>query len=178
MQKVTFNSWNKKRNSISNNWWKFECRYPDGTLKWREVIHNLVVDEGLYYALDVNFMGGTTYTNWYVALFESDSTPVAGWDYAGINSDQTECTDYDEVTRPQWSPVSITSLSLTAQVTFTASLGTNTTLYGAYVINVSTKGDNSSGVGIMWCATRFSTARPFVSTEQLNVTYAINSQDV
>jgi hypothetical protein len=54
----------------------------------------------------------------------------------------------------------------------------NTTLYGSYVVNVSTKGDNASGTGLMWCATRFSTPRPYVATEVLNVTYAINSQDV
>ena len=167
-----------KKNSLTNNWWIFECKRADGSVKWREVIHNLVVDEGLYYALDVNFMGGTTYTNWYIALYNTDSTPVNTWDYAGINTDQTEFTSYDEVTRCQWSPVSIVTLSLSAQVTFTASTGVNTTLYGAYVVNVSTKGDNSSGVGIMWCATRFSTPRPFVATEILNVTYVINSQDV
>jgi hypothetical protein len=167
-----------KKNSLARNLWIFECKRADGSLKWKEVIYNLVVDEGLYYALDVNFMGGTTYSNWYVALYNTDSTPVSTWDYAGINSDQTEFTSYDEVTRPQWSPASIVTLSLSAQVTFTASTGVNTTLYGAYVVNVSTKGDNSSGTGIMWCATRFSTARPFVATEELNVTYVINSQDV
>lgn len=181
---VTFNPWNRKsnqkpnRNSMHNNWWKFDCFYADGRLKWREIIPNIVVDEGLYYALDVNFMGGTQYSNWYVALFNDDQTPAAGWDYSGINTDQTEFTLYDESTRPQWNPSAITSLSLTDEVTFTASTGANTTIYGSFVANVSTKGDSASGTGIMWCATRFSTPRPFVATEVLNVTYAINSQDV
>lgn len=184
MQNVTFNPWESKivpvkRNSLQyNNWWKFECFYADGTLKWREIVPNLVVDEGLYYSLDVSFMDGTKYTSWYVALYEDDVSPVAGWDYAGITTDQDEFTEYDESTRPLWDPSAITSLSLTDEVTFTASTGANTTIYGSYVVNVSTKGDSASGSGIMWCATRFGTPRPFVATEVLNVTYAINSQDV
>ena len=183
MQDVTFHSWDdnfkeKMRNSLQRNWWKFECFYPNGELKWVEIIPNIVVDEGLYHALDVIFMSATAYADWYVAIFNTDSTPVAGWDYAGINTDQTEFTNYDESTRPQWSPASIVTLSLTDAVTFTASTGTNTTIYGAYVVNVSTKGDSASGSGIMWCATRFGTPRPYVATEILNVTYAINSEDV
>lgn len=166
------------KNKLSRNLWVFECFDRNGLLKWTEVIPNIVVDEGLYYSLDASFMGATTYTDWYIALFSSNSVPVAGWDYAGIGTDQTEFVDYDEVTRPQWSPVSIVNLALSATGAFTASTGVNTTVYGSYIVNVSTKGDNASGVGIMWCATQFSTARPFLEAEVLNVTYAINSEDV
>ena len=178
MQNVTFNPWKKINSLTRNNLWIFECYYPDGTLKWKEVIKNIVVDDGLYHSLDVIFMGGTAYSDWYVSLFSSDSTPDNTWDYAGINTDQTEFTSYDEVTRQQWSPASIVTLQLVDEVTFTASVGVDTTIYGAFVVNVNTKGDDSSPVGIMWCATRFSTARPYVATEVLNVTYVINSQDV
>ena len=133
MQNITFNPWKKINSLTRNNLWIFECYYPDGTLKWREVIKNLVVDEGLYHSLDVIFKGGTAYSNWYVGIFEDDKVPVAGWDYAGIDTDQTEFTPYDEATRPQWSPGAITTLSLTDEVTFTASTGANTTIYGAFL---------------------------------------------
>jgi hypothetical protein len=182
MYKVTVNNYPnsiKKLNSLQhNNWWHYKCYRADGSLKWEEKIRNRVVDEGLYHSLDVIFMSGTAYGSWYVALFNSDSTPAAGWDYAGIGTDQTEFTSYDETTRPNWNPSSIVTLALSDEVTFTASTGANTTLYGSYVVNVSTKGDNASGTGIMWCATRFNTPRAFVATEVLNVTYAINSEDV
>ena len=179
MQNVTFTPWKrKKRNSLSNNWWKFECFYPNGQLKWTEIIHNIVVDEGLQHALEVLFLGATQYSNWYVELYESDSTPDADWAYATIGTDQTPFEDYDEVTRPQWTPSAVSNLALTEFVAFTASTGVNTTLYGGYVVNVSTKADNASAAGIMWCATKFSTPRPFVATEILNVTYSINSADV
>lgn len=183
MEKITFNSWDfetveKIRNSLQKNIWKFKCYYSTGELKWEEIIPNIVVDEGLNHALDILFLSGTQYADWYVALFNTDSTPANTWDYAGINTDQTEFTSYDETARPQWNPASIVGLSLTDDVTFTASTGVNTTLYGAYLVNVSTKGDSSSPAGIMWCATRFNTPRPYVATEVLNVTYAINSEDV
>ena len=167
-----------RKRGLRNNWWKFECFYPNGQLKWVEVIPNIVVDEGIDHSLDVIFLGGTAYSSWYVALFNSDSTPAATWDYAGIGTDQTEFTDYDETARPTWNPGSISNHTLTDQVSFTASTGVSTTIYGSYVVNVSTKGDNASGIGIMWCATRFSTPRPFIAAEVLNVTYSINSQDV
>lgn len=167
-----------KKRGLANNWWKFECLRADGSLKWVEIIPNIVVNEGLDHALDIIFLGGTAYSTWYVGLFSSDSTPAATWDYAGIGTDQTEFTDYDEATRPQWNPLTITSHALSDEVSFTASTGVSATLYGSYVVNVSTKGDNVSGIGIMWCGTRFGTPRPFVATEVLNVTYAINSQDV
>lgn len=177
MQKITFHPY-KKRRSLRNNLWKFECFYPNGQLKWKEIIPNIVVDEGLFHALDVLFMEGTQYAAWHVALYESDDTPTADWTYAAIGTDQTEFEDYDEVARPAWEPSEISDLTLTAAISITASAGVSTTLYGAYLVNVSTKADFESAAGIMWCATRFGTPRPYVATEIINVTYIIDSQDV
>lgn len=168
----------KYKNSLGRNIWKFDCYYANGQLKWQEIIPNLVVDEGLEHALEVIFLSGTPYADWYIELFNSDSTPADSWTYANIGTDQTPFEDYDEVTRPEWSPASVSNLSLTASVSFTASAGVNTTIYGAYVVNVSTKGDNVSAAGVMWCATKFATPRVYVATEVLSVTYVINSQDV
>ena len=169
----------KKRNSLHKNWWRVKCFNSDKTvLKWEEFVSNIVVDEGLYYALDVMFMSGSAYSSWYVALFNSDDTPADDWVYAQIGTDMDEFTDYDEATRPAWTPSAIVSNSLVAQVEFTASTGVDTTIYGAYIVNVNTKGDYASGIGILWCASRFATARPLMATEVLEVTYGVNSVDV
>lgn len=160
------------------NIWDFNCYNVDGELIWNEHISNLVVNEGLTNVLNVMFDGGTQSSNWYVLLFHSDSTPAAGWTYALGGTNFTEFTNYDESTRPNWNPTTATSPTMSASVSFTASTGASATIYGAGLVNVSTKGDNASGVGVIWCATRFGTSRPFNDSEVLQVSYTINSQDV
>ena len=125
--------------------------------------------------------GATNYGSWYVLLFESDSTPAATWVYANIGTDFTEFEDYDEATRVLWNSAGVTSQTDTNTANpaaFTCSTGISTTIYGAALVNVSTKGDNASGSGIEWCATRFGTARPFAAAEVINIVYTITSQDV
>lgn len=177
------------------NIWNFECgNYVDydgvvipdwrdylGPMtwvpKWKEVKHNLVVNEGLDDVLDVVFKGGTAVTTWYIAIFSSDSTPAAGWTYA--TPTYTEFTNYDESTREEWVEGSISSQSLDNSGTpaeFTCTSGTNT-IYGASMVSVSTKGDVAGG-GVMFSAARFSSSRPFNAAEVLKIVVTVNAQDV
>jgi len=177
------------------NIWNFECgNYVDidGAIiqdwrdyigpmtwvpKWKQVIHNLVVNEGLDDVLDVVFKGGTAVSTWYIAIFSSDSTPAAGWTYAVPT--YTEFTNYDESTREEWVEGSISSQSLDNSGTpaeFTCTSGTNT-IYGASMVSVSTKGDVAGG-GVMFSAARFSSSRPFNSAEVLKIVVTVNAQDV
>jgi hypothetical protein len=167
------------------NIWSFECgRYVimNGKRtfvpKWKEVIHNLVVNEGLDDVLDVYFKSGTQSATWYIAIFSSDSTPAAGWTYATPVC--TEFTNYDETTREEWVEGSISSQSLdnsASPAEFTCTSGTNT-IYGAFMVNVSTKGDTASGTGVMFSAARFTSSRPFNAAEVLKIVVTINAQDV
>lgn len=177
------------------NIWNFECgNYVDydgvvipdwrdylGPMtwvpKWKEVKHNLVVNEGLDDVLDVVFKGGTAVTTWYIAIFSSDSTPAAGWTYA--TPTYTEFTNYDESTREEWVEGTISSQSLDNSGTpaeFTCTSGTNT-IYGASMVSVSTKGDVAGG-GVMFSAARFSSSRPFNAAEVLKIVVTVNAQDV
>jgi len=179
-----------------HNIYEFECGYyvdPNGKLikdrhnyvgqltfvpTWKEVINNLVVNEGLDDVLDVYFKGGTASGTWYIAIFSSDSTPAAGWTYATPVC--TEFTNYDETTREEWVEGSISSQSLdnsASPAEFTCTSGTNT-IYGVMFNNTSTKGDVASGTGVLYSAARFSASRPFNSAEVLKVVVTINSQDV
>ena len=162
------------------NVWDFECgNYNENGLwipKWKEVIHNLVVNEGLTDVLDVYFKSGTQSATWYIAIFGSDSTPAAGWTYAVPVC--TEFTNYDESTREEWVEGSIAAQSLdnsASPAEFTCTSGTNT-IYGAMMNNVSTKGD--TGTGKLFSTARFSASRPFNTAEVLRIVVTINSQDV
>jgi len=163
--------------------WIIKCFRPDGSLKWAEFINNLITLEGRIHAQDVIFKGGTAYSTHYILLFNSDSTPVSTWEYSEIGTDFDEWVDYDETVRQTWTCGAIDSgdASLTndaSPASFTASTGVDDTLYGAAMVNVNTKGDAVSGVGIEWCATRFSTSRPIVAAEVIKIIYTLNAVDV
>ena len=164
------------------NVWDFECgNYNENGLwvpKWKEVIHNLVVNEGLADVLDVYFKSGTQSATWYIAIFGSDSTPAATWTYAVPVC--TEFTNYDESTREEWVEGSITAQTLdnsASPAEFTCTSGTNT-IYGAMLNNTSTKGDVAAGSGVLFSSARFSASRPFNTAEVLKIVVTINSQDV
>ena len=56
-----------------------ECRAPDGSLKWTDTFHNLVVDEGLADLDPRFFKGGADTAAWYLGLVTG---PGAGNTYA------------------------------------------------------------------------------------------------
>jgi|GEM_PF-1757687 len=146
--------------------------------RWKEAIHNLVVNESLDDVLDVYFKSGSQSATWYIAIFGSDSTPAAGWTYAVPVC--TEFTNYDEATREEWVEGAISSQSLdnsASPAEFTCTSGSNT-IYGGMLNNVSTKGDVASGSGILFSAARFGSSRPFNAAEVLKLVITINSQDV
>jgi hypothetical protein len=179
----------KRKGLLSNfgfyNIWSFECgNYVINgnerifVPKWKEIIHNLVVNEGLDDVLDVYFKSGTQSATWYIAIFSSDSTPAAGWTYAVPVC--TEFTNYDESTREEWIEGSISGQSLdnsASPAEFTCTSGSNT-IYGAMFNNVSTKGDVASGSGVLFSAARFAASRPFNAAEVLKIVVTINAQDV
>jgi hypothetical protein len=139
--------------------------------KWQD--HNLVVNEGLNDLLQVYLGNGTQKATWYVGLFEGNYTPVATLTAATVASAATECVAYDEATRPEW----VEAAAASQQITNTASKATFTinatkTVYGAFLVSDSTKGGTA---GVLFAASRFSTARALIDDDQLLVTYTIQA---
>lgn len=160
--------------------WAVVCRDKvTKKIKWKEYTVNLITNETLNDVLDVYLSNsGGASAAWYCLLFSSDSTPAAGWTYANIGTDFTEFTSYDESNRPTWTEAGVSSQQITntaSPATFTASAAVSTTIYGAGMVNVNTKGDNSSPSGILFCATRFGTARPFNEGEEINIVYTVSA---
>ena len=127
--------------------WQWE-HWRDGELidKWAET--NICTDEGLTNLLDVHFSKATQITEWYVSIYNTDTTPVAGMTYAVPVF--TEATNYSETTRPLWQEGGASSKSIdnsANKASFTMS--TAETLYGAALFGggtaATTKGDNVGG---------------------------------
>lgn len=101
-------------------------------------------------ANNVAFRGATKRAAWYVAPIdgtdmETDGTVVAAAaDTSASHAGWTELTNYDEATRPQWSPTQAddTILANTTMMTLTAT--TNMTIGGYALFSSSTKSETAS----------------------------------
>lgn len=156
-----------------------ECRDKYGNLKWTEDVSNVVTLEALDHILNVVLHGVTPISAWYCLLVESNTTPVTSMTYAVPTF--TECTAYDEATRPAWVEGAASSQSITNssnKSVFTIS-GTKT-LYGAALVGggtaATTKNDTAGG-GILFCYAKFGTARSVEDNDVINLTYTVSAAD-
>ena len=159
--------------------WEWE-HYRKGKLidKWDE--NNVCTDEGLNALLNVMFHAATQITTWYVALFETDTTPDGDTTYA--TPVFTESTAYDEATRPEYNEAAASSKVMTNsanKAVFTMSATKD--IYGAALVGggtgASTKG-NTDGGGTLYCASKVSASKSVVDDDVLNVTVQITGADV
>ena len=139
----------------------------------RQRQRNLVVNEGLDYILNVGLAGTVQIPTWYVATFEGNYTPLAGDTAATFPGSATECTAYDEPTRPEYDETASTAQSISnvasrALFTYNASK----TIYGASLHSVAAK---SAITGTLFAAAKFGVARVVIATDQLLVAYTINA---
>lgn len=121
--------------------WEVRCLRPDGSLKWRDEIRNLVVNAGLDHLLDATLSAGTQITTWYVGLTASSPTPAAG-DTMSSHGGWTENQNYDEAVRQTWSDGGVSSQSVdnsgnTADFTMSSD---SDTVGGAFLASDNTKG--------------------------------------
>lgn len=157
-----------------------ECIGPDGEVKWRDTIDNIVCTAGKNLALDT-FLAGSSYTvtGPYVGLISSVSwSAVAAADTMASHSGWTEAGNAHAPTyssgrkTASWSSASGGSKSLSAAASF--GITSSGTIKGAFVCfgsgAVSTI-DNTSGT--LWSAGTFSGGDKLVSNgDTLNVSYS------
>jgi len=160
--------------------YEIECIGPDGKLKWRETIENIVCTVGKNLALDT-FLAGSAYTvtGPFVGLISSTSysavaagdtmTSHSGWLEAGGANAPTYSGNRQTAA---WSAAASGSKSLSAALSF--SITGSGTVKGAFVVfgsgAVATK-DNTGGT--LWSAGTFTSGDKVVaSSDTLNVSYS------
>lgn len=135
---------------------------------------NLIVNEGLNYALDLALATGDAATEddtWYVAVL-NNYTPVAGTTMTNIGGN--EFTNYSEATRSAYTGVrtSQTVSNTASKASFTINAASQT-IYGAAIVSDSTKSGTS---GTCFAAGLFGTARSGLeSGDQVFITYDITA---
>lgn len=140
-----------------------------------EFSHNLVVNEGLTYLLDVGIANGTKLSTWYLAPFSGNVTPLASWTAANFTANATEFTSYSEAARQTF----VTPAAASQNVNNTASVAVITcnaagpfTIYGAGLLSVSTK---SATTGKLMSAGLFASPKSIDDTETLSTSYSLTA---
>jgi hypothetical protein len=150
--------------------WNFEI-VRDGKVIDSFEEKNLVVDEGINHALNVELDALTQITQWYIAPYEANYSPVPSVTAATIVAAAVECTAYDEATRQLFNCAAATSKVITNianKATFT--INATKTIYGMFLASNPVK---SSGTGTLFAAVKFSAARALQDDDQLLVTYSL-----
>jgi hypothetical protein len=140
----------------------------DGVVIDSEVAHNLLPVEGINYLVTAGMKGGTQITTFYIGLFEGNYVPQAADTAAGFPGLATECTTYDEITRPEWAEGSVVSGAVnntTSRAEFTSNA--LKTIYGGFMSSNPTKGAAS---GVLLSVVRFSSPKTFEPGTVLRVT--------
>ena len=158
--------------------WKWE-HFRKGKLIDEWEYDNVCTDEGLDHMLDSTFHAATQITTWYVLIFETDTTPDGDTTYAVPVF--TECTAYDEGTRPAYNEAAAASQVTTNsanKAVFTIS--DTKTIYGAALVGGGTDGNtkgDAAGGGTLFSASKFGAAKSVVDDDVLKVTIEITLAD-
>jgi hypothetical protein len=160
--------------------YEIECRGPDGKLKWRDTIENVVATVGKNLALDT-FLAGSAYTvvGPYMGLISSTSysavaagdtmTSHSGWLEAGGTNAPTYTGNRKTAV---WSAATAGGKALSAALSF--AITSTGTVKGAFLCfgtgAAATKDDTG---GTLWSAGTFSTGdKAVVNGDSLNVNYS------
>ena len=159
--------------------WEWE-HWRDGKLIDEWVENNICTDEGLNHILDSAFSAATQITDWYVLIYNTNTTPAITMTYG--TPAFTESTHYSEANRVEWVEAGAAAKSITNaanKASFTMS--TAETIYGAGLVGggsaASTKGDTAGG-GVLYNVSDFSSgAKTVASDDVLKVTVALTIAD-
>ena len=143
-----------------------ECLRPDGTIRWRERIDNIIPNEGIAYMMSAAYLGGAQLTTWYIGLYKGEHTPVVTDTMATLLAAATESTDYSGGARKTLNGALAngvySNINNPADFVFTAGV----TIRGGFITNNSIFNNSS---GILVSAVKFSTARVMATGETLRV---------
>lgn len=136
-------------------------------LKWVEDVRNLVVTAGLNDSLDKHLKGSAYTAAWYVGL--TDGTPAfAAGDTMSSHAGWVEDQNYSEAVRQTLTLGTVSGGSVDNSASKAVfSINATTTIGGAFVTSVSTKGGST---GTLYGGAAFSADRSVQNGDTLNVT--------
>lgn len=146
--------------------YEIECIGPDGKLKWRETIHNLVTTAGKNHIINTEFTSGTQITAWFLGLKAAGTAAIT--DTLASHGGWAESNPYSG-NRPGITFGSTSAGSNTATAISYAITGT-ATIAGAFICSAA-----SGTSGTLYSAGDFAAARSVLSGDTLNVTPTVSA---
>ena len=153
---------------------KFQIEHfdKDGNLKAVYEVPNGIVDVGLNHILETQFRSGPPVATWYIGLIDNASfSALAAGDTMGSHAGWIENADYDEATRPAWTPGAASARSMTNASTVDFTMNATKTIKGIFITTVSTK---SGTTGTLWSTAAFGSTVAVVDNDVLKVTYTLS----
>jgi hypothetical protein len=140
-----------------------ECIKPDGSLRWKDTIDNIVVTEGLNALLDNTFTAVPADVDWFVGL-KGIGTVSAG-DTMASHAGWLEITPYAGA-RPAYTPNAAAAdgaiSNSGAKAVFT--INTGATVYGAFMTS-----DDTGTAGLLYGVGDFASPRAVLAADSLRV---------
>lgn len=151
-----------------------ECYDKNGTLKWKDTIDNLVVNEGLDDVLDKYLIGAGYTAAHYIGLTDSTPTPAAA-DTMASHAGWAEVVAYAEAVRQTatWGAVAAQSINNSVNKAVFTINADATTIGGCLICTNNTKGGTSGtlyGIGAFTAGDKTLDA-----ADVLNVTVTANA---
>lgn len=114
---------------------------PFGRIKSEDWGHNLITNVALNDVLNEYIRGTTQTTAWYMGLVDNSGfSTFAAADTAASHAGWSENQNYSNSPRPQWSPGSASSQSITNSSSVNFSMTGTVTIRGIFIISNSTIG--------------------------------------
>lgn len=145
------------------------------------VDYNLIPTEGIAYVLGSALGATSKITTWYVAVFSGAVNPAASWTAANFAANASEITSttegYSNVTRPTWTPGSVSAGvigNLASKAVFNIVCTTSVNISGAALLSSNTRGGTT---GVLASASRFATVRQVYTGDAFELGYEVELQD-
>jgi len=160
--------------------WEWTCKDKDGNVKFKGREKNLVVDQGLQWALDRSLLGSPIDSIWFIGLTDAAPTLAAG-DTLVTHAGWVEIpfvggTDAYTGNRQSWVGVRAAGAEVISNSASTAdfSIITTTTIGGAFLCSTS----NTNAMGTLFSVVEFTGGNQAVNNlDTLEVTYSITAAD-
>jgi len=147
-----------------------KCYDKDGNLKWREYIHNFVVNEGLDKLLDIMFHADTQVNPFYVGLAGAGTKAITDTlaSHAAWSEITTYTGDRKEFVEGAASSQSISNTGNLASF----SINGDCIIAGAFLTSVAT-----TDTGFMFCVSDFASQRQATNPDTITVEYTLSASD-
>lgn len=168
-----------RRRKIVRDWKKRILRIEE--IEDWGFVHNIVTNQGINSALNVQLHGDTQITTWYIALSKTNTTPLSTHTYASPGYTEADGTDLDEAVRQAWVEAAASGQSITNAASPAVYTGDGTfTSYGSSLVGGGTDPTvlaNTAGGGTLWASALFSSSKAMALDVQLQITYAFTGAD-